>query len=145
MTIEKVLKLGQTSDLLMSYLPDDPLSHVDRRFLFEIVNTLDPNFFQGAIEEVEMRRITKRVPKEVAAVEIIPEMLELVLKMFNLKNSNGRGLAALKMGSRKRKRPVYQNEFAITTMMNPRPVVQPQDKTKSQAMSGTKRIRLNFQ
>ena len=93
MTIEKVLKLGQTSDLLMSYLPDDPLSHVDRRFLFEIVNTLDPNFFQGAIEEVEMRRITRRVPNEVAAVVIIHEMLEIFLKIsaFNLKNSNGRG------------------------------------------------------
>lgn len=39
----------------MIYLPDDPIKHVTRDYLFGIINTLDPSFFKRAMEEVELR------------------------------------------------------------------------------------------
>lgn len=47
----------KSNTALFLYLPDDPLSHVTRPFLLNVINTLDPDYFPRAIDEVENLRV----------------------------------------------------------------------------------------
>jgi hypothetical protein len=69
-TIKSVLKSFQSNQTLVKYLPDEPLAHVTRDYLFTLVNTLDPTFFRRAEEDLESRLREKEIEKAVDVVEI---------------------------------------------------------------------------
>ena len=82
--------------------------HVDRDFLFTIVNTMDPSFFPNQLRSIEEVKREKSANVEEDIIEVKPEIMEL-LDAFDcpLKSSRGssRALCMLKKNSKKRRRP----------------------------------------
>lgn len=65
LSVKRVIEMVKKSKLIMNYLPNaNELCHerISREYLFTIINTLDPDFFPGAIAELE-ERIAKKVIK----------------------------------------------------------------------------------
>ena len=85
-SVQKVYEKVKSNDLIMSYLPDfkpeeiQPKHALDREFFFNVINTLDPDFFPSAIESIEEQRLEARGAgkPENLQVEIIPELFDLV-------------------------------------------------------------------
>ena len=54
-TVEYVLKLALKHKVIQKYLPDaadlESDNYIDKTYLFTLVNTLSPNFFDNCIEE----------------------------------------------------------------------------------------------
>ena len=103
-TLKRVAKQVQNNQFYMTYLPDKP-QLAGRVFLFNIVNTLDPEYFHKAQLEVETMRIAKATHEKDERMEICPEMEE-VLNMYAEytvdKKPSSQSLAMLKMGAKKR-------------------------------------------
>jgi hypothetical protein len=62
LSVKRVIEMVKRSTLIMDYLPNaNELSHerIQRDYLFTIINTLDPEFFPGAIAELEERKCKK--------------------------------------------------------------------------------------
>ena len=82
--------------------------HIDREFLFTIVNTLDPAYFPASLKAIEEEKREKATCEAEDVIEVKPEILEL-LNAFDtpMKCSKGssRALCMLKKNSKKRKRP----------------------------------------
>lgn len=78
LTIAKVLKAVEENAQILKYLPDQPLQHVTKDYLFTIVNTLDPTFFRRAEDDNEQRLMAKAVTRQKDVVEIDPGMYELI-------------------------------------------------------------------
>ena len=69
LTVERVLKQVQGHREIMSFLSDvtdNGKQYIERDFLFAIVNTIDKNYFQESMAEIEMRRAKRllRVSKD---------------------------------------------------------------------------------
>ena len=65
----------------MDYLPNaNELSHerIQRDYLFTIINTLDPEFFPGAIAELEERKCKKIKQNQEQVVEVDAELLKAI-------------------------------------------------------------------
>ncbi len=64
LTVERVLKKVQGHREIMHflyYLTDNGKQYIERDFLFAIVNTIDKNYFQESMAEIEMWRAKKAV------------------------------------------------------------------------------------
>jgi len=61
----------------MEYLPDDPKTQTDRQFLVDIINTFDPDFFKGAIAEIN-RHIMSRAAATDKTVTLSGGMFRLL-------------------------------------------------------------------
>jgi hypothetical protein len=62
LSVKRVIEMVKRSTLIMDYLPNaNELSHerIQRDYLFTIINTLDPEFFPGAIAKLEERKCKK--------------------------------------------------------------------------------------
>jgi hypothetical protein len=62
LSVKRVIEMVKRSTLIMSYLPNaNELCHerISRDYLFTIINTLDPEFFPGAIAELDERKARK--------------------------------------------------------------------------------------
>ena len=108
-------------DSIIKYLPDDPITHCNRDYLYTIVNTFDPQFFMSCIDGVERHRLKNRASKEEQVVEMDPEMLKVMERLsdFNIGHQNPRSLAMMKIDSKKkRKRADVQCDFEIDTMIS---------------------------
>ena len=111
LTLSKVLDHCIAKPELLRYIPNFPMGgevHVDRDFLFTIVNTLDPQFFPAQLRAIEEVKREKCANVEEDIIEVKPEIMEL-LNAFDcpLKSSRGssRALCMLKKNSKKRRRP----------------------------------------
>ena len=65
----------------MLYLPtvsETGKQYIEREFLFDVVNTIDPNFFREALAELEARRGKKAAEEEKSLVEIDRNLFELL-------------------------------------------------------------------
>ena len=82
-TVKRVVAQVQHNDVYMKYLPDKPLS-CGRAFLFNVVNTIDPEYFRRAQAEVDRLRIKKGKKEKAAEVEICPAMKTLLDKYVGL-------------------------------------------------------------
>ena len=76
-TIERLLTAIKTSPEVLEYLPNDPHTHVNREYLCNIINTLDPVYFRKAIDEVECAR-GKMVSAKPKMFSVSQDMLELL-------------------------------------------------------------------
>ena len=58
LTVARVIKMIKGHDTVMEYLPNvsDEKPYIEREFLFDIVNTVDPLFFENALAQLEARR-----------------------------------------------------------------------------------------
>ena len=56
----------KSHDTVMEYLPNvsDDKPYIEREFLFDIVNTVDPLFFKSALAQLEARRGLKAAEQE---------------------------------------------------------------------------------
>ena len=73
LTVERVLKQVQGHREIMRFLPDltdNGKQYIERDFLFAIVNTIDKNYFQESMAEIEMRRAKKAAQGEQGMIEI---------------------------------------------------------------------------
>ena len=55
----RVIKMVRSHPTVMEYLPsvpDDGKAYIEREFLFDIVNTVDSQFFKTALAQIEVRR-----------------------------------------------------------------------------------------
>ena len=103
-TLKQVAKQVKNNDVYMRYLPDHPV-RAGRQFVFNVINTIDPEYFRSAQAEAERLRIAKAKKEEEHKVEICPEMQQLLSQYVELaadKKSKGASLALLKMGAKKR-------------------------------------------
>lgn len=66
---------------IMRYIPDikkHDSKAIDREFLFNIVNTVDCEFFNTEIERVEKEREERQVKEESDTIAIRPELYQLI-------------------------------------------------------------------
>ena len=110
-TTARVLALAKQEPRIMQYIPDRPnlrACHVSREFLFNIVNTLDSEFFPEVLNQVEKYRTEGKGSKKPRLVEIDPEMAELFEKLkgtFYRKPGGRSMMGNLLTTSKKRKAP----------------------------------------
>lgn len=108
LTINFVLKKAANNPMILNYLPDDPATHVTKGFLFTVVNTLDPSFFAGAVQELEDRKLVNDCRKKVEPViEIDNNMYDLIQKFNSFtvgERLNPRSLGGMRAGTKKRSR-----------------------------------------
>ena len=110
-TVKRVLGDSHKNEQVCAYLPDiadntDPKS-VDRSFLYNIVNTLLPDYFFKLIKEVEDAKAQKARESVTHMVQIKPELLNLLKEYgprmtYSRSKQSGRALSNLKVGSKKR-------------------------------------------
>ena len=114
LSVGKVYEKVKDNDLIMSYIPDfdpeetEPKVALCREFFFNIINTLDPEFFPKAIESIEAQRLEAQsgTTAENLQVEIIPELYDLIQYGTDSRGTHAaRSLAALRRGSGRRRRP----------------------------------------
>lgn len=120
-TMKLVFKKIAGVDSIIKYLPDDPITHCNRDYLYTIVNTFDPQFFMSCIDGVERHRLKNRASKEEQVVEMDPQMLKVMERLsdFNIGHQNPRSLAMMKIDSKKkRKWADVQCDFEIDTMIS---------------------------
>ena len=58
-TVKLVIAKAQQSPELLKYLPDEPAKHVNREYLFPLVNCFDISFFPRLIEEADKMKKSK--------------------------------------------------------------------------------------
>lgn len=113
--------MAQNSPEIFNYLPDDPMAHVSRVYLCNVVNTLDNTYFRKAIDEVERQRAIKYA-NEPPVIEVSKDMLELLTSMtsLNLRGSTAdkRSMGCLKFGAKKRKRYSMQRELELAATVD---------------------------
>ena len=65
---------------VMEYLPtiSEENWYIEREFLFDVVNTIDPGFFRDALAEVEARRTHRAEAEEKGLVEIDEHLYNLI-------------------------------------------------------------------
>ena len=112
---EKVSKRAH----ILQYLPDnnpDTDKFIDREFLFNVVNTCDQEFFPQEITKLEDEQRRQSMLQQKQMIEVQPELMEL-LEAFGKSHLKGRqssksarGLAALKVNSKKRSRAQFEQE-----------------------------------
>ena len=105
-TVKRVINQVKDNEAYMQYLPEHPAAG-GRAFLFNIVNTLDPEYFGRAQGEVERRRIAQATKEEDAQVEVCPEMQKILATYSALnvdRKSKPNSLALLKLGAKKRQK-----------------------------------------
>ena len=80
LTVKRVIKLVKDHASVMEYLPtiSEENWYIEREFLFDIVNTVDPRFFKDALAELESRRGIKAAEAEKQLVEIDKNIYELL-------------------------------------------------------------------
>ena len=119
--VKHLVKLAQAHETAMLYLPDEPIKHVTKEFIGNVLNTLDDTFFPRAIAEIQERQKAKQVVKK-EAIHITPEMAALMarLSVAGVKKwkPNKRSLSCLKLGTRKRTRQAKQLEEAVTAKLD---------------------------
>lgn len=105
-TVKRVVAQVKDNAVYMMYLPDKP-GVAGRAFLFNIVNTLDPDYFRVALGEIERMRIAKMKSDDEHQVKICPEMQRVLSQYVNLtvdRRARPQSLAMLKMGAKKRQK-----------------------------------------
>mmetsp|Transcript_29151 Transcript_29151/g.21695 ORF Transcript_29151/g.21695 Transcript_29151/m.21695 type:complete len:108 (+) Transcript_29151:610-933(+) len=87
----------------------------NRGYLFNIINTVKPQFFPANIQSIMKKRREVHDWKKNQYIELTPEMHELLKNSFNIPlSSKGRCLSMLKSGpSKKRKRPSSKSKLAL--------------------------------
>jgi hypothetical protein len=127
-TIKNVMKKVYDVPDVRIYLPDyrtKPEKHMNRDYLFAILNKLDPSYFNRVTTEVESRRKPK--PADENKIETISVKQELfdVLKsirhMTNIRNTAGdkRAFASVVSTSKKRKLREVADDFGdLQTTIN---------------------------
>ena len=116
---------------ILQYLPDnnpDTDKFIDREFLFNVVNTCDQEFFPEEITKLEDEQRRQSMLQQKQMIEVQPELMEL-LEAFGKSHLKGRqssksarGLAALKVNSKKRTRAQFEQEHNMgpqTSKPNP--------------------------
>ena len=81
MTTAKVLEHASVVPDILAHLPDPHQNgeqHVDRDFLFTIVNTKDPVYFPKQLKSIEKERKEKRMAVGEDVIEVRPEILALL-------------------------------------------------------------------
>ena len=114
--------------MIRGFLPDEPSRQADKQFIFDLVNTIDPDFFSAALRELEEYRFRKLqlCEKKDEVIEMDTEMYELFGQMQSVtittgKSSNSQGKRVLKTESRKRKRPVEHAPYMINAQVVAKP------------------------
>ena len=115
LTVHKVLDMVRKNNAdIMNYLPDLPKNddgtekvyRINREYFFNVVNTLAPDFFPNAIQQIEDDRKTRRNKEEEDFVNCDNDIYEVIKSMtanFRSKSKTARALHLLKDGTKKRK------------------------------------------
>ena len=128
-SVQKVYDKVKGNELIMSYLPAfndeevEPKLALSREFMFNIINTLDPEFFPSAIQHEEEARVKAKGQgqPENLRVEIIPELFDLIQYGVAHRRAHGaRALGALRRGANRRQRPVARREYTLEANLDPR-------------------------
>ena len=84
MTVDTVYEKVKDSPNIMKYIPDfniekyKPSQVLERKFLFEIINTIDPQFFLDIIQEIEEVKHPVVEQKPEMQVVVCEELAELI-------------------------------------------------------------------
>ena len=101
LSVEKILPKALSNPNVRKYLPElpsgepMPAHRVDRGFLLNIMNTLDPNFFPKAVGEIEETLLKKRLKSE-DTIKVDPTMFHILkqyMSSHNVKQSKRTSVA----------------------------------------------------
>ena len=104
-TIKKLVALVKDNPDVMSYLPDVNLDNprqVQREFLINIMATLDPNFFEKAVDKAKANRL-KNKAEVVNILDCDPRLARAIDAFVNLRKTSGRTSIGMLRSSKKRK------------------------------------------
>ena len=129
LTVARVIKRVQSHSAIMLYLPtvsETGKQYIEREFLFDIVNTIDPTFFRDALAELEARRGKKAAEEESSLIEIDKNLFELLQqcqsRMSGSKLAAGkRAMHALTNLSKVRKTPQRNPVQELEVELKPKP------------------------
>ena len=117
LSLKHVLQYAVSDRKISGYLPDlivDSEPHVDREFVFTIVNTCDPSYFPAQLARIEKEKLDSAQRLEEDVIEVRPEIMQL-LEQFGAsafksanKASCARSLALLKKKGKKRSRAEFE-------------------------------------
>jgi len=79
-TKKKLARLIELNHELKAYFPDNPITHCDRQFMVDVINTYDPEFFKGALEEVNTF-LLENAKKKNQTVPLSSRMYGILQKM----------------------------------------------------------------
>ena len=94
----------------MAYIPNQRIDGeptCDRDFLFNVLNTLEPDYFPAQLRAIEEEKKLRMVSKTEDVIEVKPEIMDL-LNAFDCRiksKGDSRVLSLLKAGAKKRKNP----------------------------------------
>ena len=124
-----LLKKIKDHPTALSYLPDDPQSHVTKPYLYTIVNTLDCHFFTEAEKEIEAK-IPKKATRPPVQITVDKSMMDLIEQFASMRVSSKRNtIAGINSKRSKRTRAQVTREWDLITKV--RETVERQDAQRS--------------
>ena len=81
LTVERVIKQVKQHPGILEYLPhisDGGKQYIEREFLFDVVNTIDPKFFRDGLAEIEARRTHRAAVEDRGMIEISDHIFNLL-------------------------------------------------------------------
>ena len=126
-TVDTVYEKVKDCQNIMYYLPDfnkekyKPSQVLERKFMFEIINSVDSNFFLELIQEIEEYKhpIVQQKPEmQVVVCEELAELIEFGVAGKRVSGS-ARLMSQLKAGAKKRKAPKQKDKYKIVAKINP--------------------------
>jgi len=112
-SVRRVIEMVQSSQKALKHLPD--ISQLkpqllERTWFYNVINTLDPEFFPSAIRQVdEMRLTSKKTKSSEDYVEMDPAMLKMLEDLADSVGHKRKARSSLKRlvaSTKKRKRPI---------------------------------------
>ena len=127
-SIDKVFDKIKDCSAVMEYIPEfdqekyTAKQMLDRTWFFNIINTIDPNFFPSIIEEIDQQRQQEHRDDnpEAHEINVVQELVDLI--EHGIGRSTGRGASAistLKLGSKTRKAPKQRDPYTYTATIRP--------------------------
>ena len=117
LTIKVLLAKIKDNPLALSYLPDEPKTHVSQAYLYTIINTLDSAFFIDAEKEIEMKLPSRKKETAPEQISIDPQMLKLIEDFTSLRihGSKARSIGGITKKRQKRTREQVTRDWEVIT------------------------------
>lgn len=116
LSVKYALDIAMKNEKVMKYLPELTIDQkldarrVDRNFLFNVLNTIDPNFFPRAVTEIESSRVVTAPQAGSGKLKVDPAMIWMFKQYVATHKFKHRrsAIGLVKEKSKKRKRSEIQ-------------------------------------
>lgn len=120
--MKKLVEIAEKDDVMRLYLPKDAAQHVTKTWLVNVMNSVDPHFFDRIIEEIDAKFVEKNPAQEPKIFNIDPEMKRLI-ECYNKDRklkSGSKAMSRMLQEPKKRKRKDMEKDWNLITTMESR-------------------------